>query len=30
MLAKLPQWVEADRFDIEATAPLHATKTSTG
>ncbi|MBV8844361.1 MAG: TIGR03435 family protein [Bryobacterales bacterium] len=26
MLAKLPQWVGTDRFDIEATAPLHATK----
>jgi hypothetical protein len=26
MLAKLPRWVETDRFDIEATAPLHATK----
>jgi uncharacterized protein (TIGR03435 family) len=26
MLAKLPEWVETDRFDIEATAPLHATK----
>ena len=26
MLAKLPKWVETDRFDIEATAPLHATK----
>ncbi len=26
MLAKLPEWVATDRFDIEATAPLHATK----
>jgi uncharacterized protein (TIGR03435 family) len=26
MLAKLPRWVETDRFDIEATAPLHLTK----
>lgn len=26
MLAKLPGWVETDRFDIEATAPLHVTK----
>ena len=26
MLAKLPRWLETDRFDIEATAPLHATK----
>jgi uncharacterized protein (TIGR03435 family) len=26
MLAKLPQWVATERFDIEATAPLHATK----
>ncbi len=26
ILAKLPEWVNADRFDIEATAPLHATK----
>lgn len=26
MLAKLPRWVETDRFDIEATAPLHVTK----
>lgn len=26
MLAKLPRWVETVRFDIEAKAPLHATK----
>jgi len=26
MLAKLPKWVETDRFDIEATATLHASK----
>jgi uncharacterized protein (TIGR03435 family) len=26
MLAKLPEWVETDRFAIEAVAPLHATK----
>jgi uncharacterized protein (TIGR03435 family) len=26
MLAKLPRWAETDRFDIEARAPLHATK----
>ena len=26
MVAKLPEWVDTDRFDIEATAPLHATK----
>jgi uncharacterized protein (TIGR03435 family) len=26
MIAKLPEWVGTDRFDIEATAPLHATK----
>jgi uncharacterized protein (TIGR03435 family) len=26
MVAKLPGWVETDRFDIDATAPLHATK----
>jgi uncharacterized protein (TIGR03435 family) len=26
MVAKLPEWVDKDRFDIEATAPLHATK----
>lgn len=26
MLAELPGWLETDRFDIEATAPLHATK----
>lgn len=26
MLAKLPRWVETDRFDIEAAAPLHVTK----
>lgn len=26
MVAKLPGWVDTDRFDIEATAPLHATK----
>jgi uncharacterized protein (TIGR03435 family) len=26
MVAKLPEWVDSDGFDIEATAPLHATK----
>jgi uncharacterized protein (TIGR03435 family) len=26
MLGKLPDWVATERFDIEATAPLHATK----
>src|SRR5579862_5993080 len=26
MVAKLPKWVDTDRFDIEATAQLHATK----
>ena len=26
MVTKLPEWVDTDRFDIEATAPLHATK----
>jgi uncharacterized protein (TIGR03435 family) len=26
VFAKLPEWVKTGRFDIEATAPLHATK----